>query len=212
MLRVFQLDSPRILYKRTTAIFLGLAAVFSIPALFIIHTGVDLNALSPVKGEVVSIVGAVGAFGFMALLAGMGFLWLRCDGSSRLNKTIWFVVLAIECFYGTPIAYYFIVYLPAVLRNHRFPEAVQIEDESQEPETELNRFGPFNRTLLIGWFFVALAAIATLVLPGSMPGFSAVAAIVFVICSAAVVFESLFHFVASLYRTGIRRSARRGKD
>lgn len=212
MFWVSQLDWPRILYERTTAILLGLAAVFSIPALFLIHANVDPSATSSAKGEVVSLVGAVGAFGFIALLIGMGFFWLRCDDSSRLNKTIWFVILAIGYFYGTPVAYYCIVYLPAVIRRHRFPEAIQIEDESQEPETELNRFGPFNRTLLMGWFFVALAAIATLAMPGSMPGLSAIVAVIFLICSAAVVFECLFHFVASLYRTGMRRSARRDKD
>jgi hypothetical protein len=212
VLELSQLDWPRILYKRTTAILLGPAAVFSIPTLFFIHADIDPSKLSPVKGEVVSIVGAVGAFDFMALLMCMGFFWLRCDESGKLNKTVWFVILAIGCFYGAPVAYYGIVYLPAVLRRHRSPQAFQLEDELQEPETELGRIGPFSRNLMIGWLFVALAMIAYVAMPGSTPGLSAIAAVVFFICCAAIVFESLFHFVATLYRTGMRRSVRRNKN
>ena len=211
MFRISQLDWPRILYKRTTAILLGLAAVFSIPTLFFIHTNIDPGSLSPLKSEMVSTVGAVGAFGYVTLLICMGFFWLRCDESGKLNKTVWFVILAIGCSYGTPVAYYGIVYLPAVLRRHRFPEAFRAEDELQEPEADLGRFGPFSRNLMIGWLFVALAMIAYVALPGSTPEVSAVAAIVFFICCAAIVFESMFHFVASIYRTGMKRAARQDK-
>jgi hypothetical protein len=212
LLHLLQLNKSRILFTRTVAILLGVAAILSAGAVILMHGDLNLESLSPAQYELLSVAGAAGAIGFFALLMCMGVFWLRCDDSSKLNKTVWFVLLAVGFFYGTQVAYYVVVYLPAVVRKHRFPGSIRFDDEFPEPESNLGRFGPFNRTLLLGWLFVALAGIATLTLPRSMPGLSAVVAMVFFICSAIVVFESLYHFVASLYRTGIRRSARRGKD
>lgn len=212
LLHLLQLNKSRILFTRSAAILLGVAAILSVGVLILMHVDLNLEKLGPTQNLLLSIAGAAGAIGFFALLMCMGVFWLRCDRSSKLVKTVWFVLLAVGFYYGAQVAYYVVVYLPAVVRKHRSPESIRVDDEFPEPETDVGRFGPFNRTLLLVWLFVTLAAIATLMLPGSMPGLSAIIAIVFFICSAIVVFESLYHFVASLYRTGIRRSARRGKD
>jgi hypothetical protein len=204
LLRISQLDWPRILFRRTTAILLGIAAVFSVGAVALIHSNINPNAISPLQNALVGIWGAIGALGFLALLVCMGFFWLKCDDSSRLNRTIWFLILLLGFFYGTPVAYYAIVYLPQALKRNRDHATSNVVPD--EATGDPRRFGPFRRSLLFIWTAPALAVFTVLILPKSVQVLTALVAIVFVICSAAVAIESIFHLVLSVYRSGIRRS------
>jgi len=123
MFPLFQLNWPRILLNRVAAILLGLAALLSAGAIIIRHSDINLRALSPLQLEAASIAGAASALGFFALLAGMGFFWIRSDSSSKRSRAIWLVLLIGGMGYGSHIAYYAIVYLPAVTRMIRNPEA-----------------------------------------------------------------------------------------
>ena len=202
-----QIDWPRILHKRTTAILLGIAALFTAQALFIRYSDFDFNKLSPLKNDLLAFAGASGAIGFLSLLVCMGFFWLRCDDSSKANRTFWFVILVVGCMYGTQIAYYAIVYVPAVLRRIRNPDAELQADALPVPETGNTRIGPFSRRLMISWGMIALLIIVMCELTKIGQSLAATFAVIFILCSALVIFESIFHFIASLYRSGMRRPA-----
>jgi hypothetical protein len=207
VLRISQLDWPRILYNRFAVVLLGVAAVLSIAALFIGYGDLNPDTLGPVKGELVSILGGLGAFGFFALLVCMGFFWLRCDISSKVSRTVWFVLLLFGFSLGTQIAYYAIVYLPTVLRGRPNYEKDETDSAQLEAGKDRKRFGPFARPLLYFWGVIALPMIGFWIIPRSMPRLSEIAAGIFVLVCAVVVFEGIFHFIASLFRTGMQRPA-----
>lgn len=195
------------LLTRSAAILLGIAAAFSMGAVFVMHTDLNFDALSPLSRILLSIAGATGAFGFLPLLFCMGYFWLKCDESSRINRTIWFVVLLAGFSYGSQIAYYAIVYLPAVMRYLRNPEG-QSTFQSMEPVKELHRIGPFRTVLLIGWGFIFLATAASLILPKSVAYLVGPIAACFAIYSVLVILEAAFHAIFAVYRTGLSRTAR----
>jgi hypothetical protein len=205
MLRISDFDWPRVLYTRTAAILLGIAALFSILAVIITHSNVDPSKLSPEMSEAVSWAGAAAAFGFFPLLICMGFFWLRCDESSKVNRTIWFVLLLVGFAYGTQIAYYAIVYLPAVLRRVRDHEIEAPAAEPLQAAEDGHRIGPFSRALFIGWVVLLLPVIGTVVLPRVASPHTELIAAIFLLGSLLVIAESILHFIVSLYRSGISR-------
>jgi apolipoprotein N-acyltransferase len=211
VLRISQLDWQRILLTRIAAILLGIAAALSVSAIVITNSGVNLDALSPLKRDALSIVGAASAFGFVSLLVCMGFFWLKCDLSPRLDRTIWFVILLLGFAYGSPIAYYAIVYLPAVLRRLRNPQGEETAAESVQVGETHKRIGPFRGTLLVSWGFFLLLVVAVLAFPQSMSHFVAPVAVCFFLSSALVVLEAVFHAITSVYRSGMSRSTRSGR-
>jgi NADH:ubiquinone oxidoreductase subunit 3 (subunit A) len=208
MLGISELDWPRVLYTRTAAYLLGLAAVLSSSAVIINHSNFNFDALSPLRQKELSILGAASALGFVALLVCMGFFWLRCDASSKLSKTIWFLILLIGFPFGSTILYYVAVYLPA-LRNEPQSEAPH-EGGFHLAETADNRsrLGPFRRILLVIWGFVVLPVFLVLSLPGISSLFAGIAAVVFCVWSAVVVLEAVFRSILSLYRSGMTHSAK----
>jgi hypothetical protein len=79
--------------------------------------------MSHTELEEVSWLGALSAIGVLGLWAGMLLFWLKCDASSKPTKAMWFALLFLGTAYGSQVAYYSIVYLPAVFRTLRNPEA-----------------------------------------------------------------------------------------
>lgn len=206
MLRISQLDWPRILYRRNTAILLGIAAIFSIGAVVLFHSNINPDTLGPVQNVLVGFLGVAGTAGFLGLLVCMGFFWLRCDNSSKLNRTIWFVILLLGFYCGTHVAYYAIVYLPQAVKRirsgtHEIPNV--LPDETMRDD---KRFGPFRRPLLLIWAAPAITILSVLLLHRPIHAVTAVVTIVFFICSAAVAVEAVCHFVLSVYRSGMGRS------
>lgn len=123
MLLLSELDWPRVLLNRRAAILIGISAALSIGALVTRHFDIRPYMVSPMNLELISISGAVAAIGAWCLLVCMGFFWLRCDNSSKPIKAVWLALLLLGWTYGSHVAYYTIVYLPAVFRILRNPEA-----------------------------------------------------------------------------------------
>lgn len=208
--RVSQLDWPRILVTRTAAALLGISAALSVCALAIMHSDTNLNALSSLKRDVPSIIGAASAFGFISLIICMAFFWLRCDSSSRSWRTIWFLVLLFGSLYGSAVPYYAFVYLPAVFRQLRNPGDESSDASSAKPDVDQRRIGPFHRILLFGWGFFLIPVIAILVFTRISSKLTEIIAIAFFLGSAIVISESVFHAILSLYRSGMSRPPKDG--
>lgn len=62
------------------------------------------------------ILGVVGPIALFFLWLGMWRYWVRIDNASRWVKRLWFLVLLIGFWWGSCL-YFFIVYLPQVLRR-----------------------------------------------------------------------------------------------
>lgn len=206
MLRLSQLNWPRILYSRSTAVLLGIAAALTIPALVLIHSDLAFGSFSSGVKNGLSILGAAGAFGLVALLICMGFFWLRCDPSTKGWRTIWFVVLLLGFAYGSQVAYYVFVYLPAVRKKLRGPSLDDAAVGTAEEKPDRRRIGAFSKVLLSVWCFLSLPMIAELVAPKLFPSaFGAVASLVFALCSFVVAIECVVRALCSVFRSGVGR-------
>jgi hypothetical protein len=203
--RLSNLDWPRILLTRRATALLGLAAALSVCALALIHSDVNPDTFSPLKRDAVSIIGAAGVFGFFSLLICMGFFWLRCDTSSKPIRTLWFVLLLFGFFYGSQIAYYAIVYLPAVLKRPGNQESEYLVASPLRIEGTHERIGPFRRVFLIAWGFLLIPVALAVSLPKAGSLFLELTAVFFFLGSALVAVESIAHAVLSLYRSGMNR-------
>ena len=207
MLRISDLNWPRILYARTAAILLGFAAALTIPALIFFHGKLDPDAYSGLKGGILQVIADLSPLGFISLLVCMAFFWLRCDVSSKSSRTIWFFLLLVGFWYGSQIAYYVLVYLPAVLKQLRNPEVEEAVTLIPQPAELHRRIGPFRRTLVIGWGIVAALMLAILIAPASLTRLSPPIAVAFLLCSVVVAAESVIHWFISIYRSGMARPA-----
>ena len=135
--------------------------------------------MSPIERERISWFGALLALGVICLLLGMLLFWLKCDTSSKLSRAIWFVLLLAGMGFGTQIAYYAVVYLPAVrkkLRNigseaaDNSPTPVTSDPGTGTPESNKRRklFGPFGWALIGGWGLLFLTLAAMFAFPKAM--------------------------------------------
>ena len=210
-----QINWPRILFTRRAVVLLGIAAALSVGAMIIRYTDLELGEASPVKYELLSIMGATSSAGFFSLLVCMGAFWLKCDRSSKTRRTIWFVLLLIGFAFGSQVAYYALVYVPAASRRIRNPECEDDAVSSIPRENARNRIGPFRRVLLMGWGFLLLPLFGILALPKSLSLYSDIIAVVFFLWTCVVALESFGYGIYSLYRSGMSRppsSARRDLD
>lgn len=205
MWQLAQLNWSRILFTRIAAVLLGIASAFAVPAVAIIHSDTDLDKLSPVTQEALSITSAAGAFGFIALLICMGFFWLRCDPSPRQWRAVWFVILLAGFAFGSPIVYYLLVYLPAVRKRLRNPG--HVSQETQMPEQpSTRRIGPFSHSFLFVWLVLLLPVAVALIFPRIMSHpLGPFATVCFGLWSCVVALEGVIHTITSIFRTGMRR-------
>ncbi len=211
MLRISELNWPRILFTRNAGIVLGIAAALSMSAVVIIHSDFNLDAFGPLERETLSFIGAASAFGFILLLVCMGFFWLKCDASRRATKTVWFLILLIGLPYGSAALYYAVVYLPALRKGLPTEGSYEIDIQSTEADENRNRLGPFRRLLLVVWAVVVLPVFLVLSLPRISTPFAEIATAAFFVCSAIVIIEAVFHSILSVYRSGMTRSTRTDK-
>jgi hypothetical protein len=205
MFRISQLDWSRILFTRRAAILLGLAAALSGCGLAIIHSDVNIESLDPMKQEVLSIAGAVGAFGIAALFVGMGFFWFKCDISSRLNRAVWFVLLLLGWAYGSQIAYYALVYLPAVIKKLRTPERGTPVIEPHRLVEGHRSIGPFGWILIAGWGLLFLTVAAFFMFPKSMSDVFKPVADFFVLWPASLLVGTGAYAIILIFRASMKR-------
>ncbi|HEV2135338.1 MAG TPA: hypothetical protein VGR47_13975 [Terracidiphilus sp.] len=211
--RISELDWPRLLYTRKAAILLGIGAVLSVAILVIIHSNVDEGKLSPLADIAFTAVAAVSPAGFFALLVCMAFFWLRCDSSSKAWRTMWFFALLFGFAFGSAVAYYALVYLPALKKRLRHPEQGAGEfDEPLKLQKENGRIGPFSRAFLIAWGVGLVPIAVVLFLPNPLPDRLLMPTFIvsFLLCTAAML-EAIFHTCIFFYRSGMSRPAAVGQ-
>ena len=212
MLRISEFDWPTILFNRAVALFLGVSALLSGFAGALIYSDFDINLLHGFRFDAVSLIGSAGVFGFISLLICMSFFWLRCDSSRKGWKTFWFLVLLLGFPIGSPILYYAIVYLPAVLREHHVPESKLMLDPDRVHASTVMRLGPFRRSLLMGWALLVLPVASAIFLPFQRSYYFGIVVSAFVLWSAIVVLEAVIFAIVSVYRSGMTRPAREDKS
>jgi hypothetical protein len=205
MFRISQLDWPRILFTRRAAILLGLAAALSGCGLAIIHSDVNIEALDPLERDVLSIAGAVGAFGIVFLFVCMGFFWFRCDISTRLSRTVWFVLLLLGWAYGSQIMYYALVYLPAVIKRLRIPERETHVIETHQLAGDRRSIGPFGWILIAGWALLFLTVAAFFAFPKPMSQIFRPVADFFVLWPASLLVGTGAYAIILIFRAGMKR-------
>jgi hypothetical protein len=74
---------------------------------------------SPVVQSAFALAGIVLGLAYVVIFVGMFRFWRVCDGSSRMARRIWFVMMVVG-FVGLSLGtalYCFAVYLPQVFRN-----------------------------------------------------------------------------------------------
>jgi hypothetical protein len=209
---LLQFDWPRILFARSAAILLGLAAVLSVGGVIIGQTDFSLDALGPLEYKLLSIAGAASAIGFFALIAGMGYFWIKCDGSSRLGRTVWFVLLLAGIKYGSFVAYYAAVYLPAVIERSRNPYEERFTSERPRIGNGGSWLNRFRFTLAIGWGLLVVAVATYCLLPKGISDFLSPASWAFVVWPVTLVLATAFYAVFSIFWVGIRRPASSSQD
>jgi len=208
MLRLSQLNWQRILFNRRVAVLLGFAAGLSVIAIAIIHSDVNPDKLSPLKRGAVLIAGGTGTLGYFALLVCMGFFWLRCDSSSRRTKAVWLVLLLVGWGYGSQIAYYVLVYLPAVIKGFRDPEGEGPSVEPPQVDQRRKLFGPFGWALVIGWGLLFLTVAACFIFPKGMSHILKPVADFFVLWPASLLIGTWVYAIILFFRVGMKVSNR----
>ncbi len=210
-------EAERLLLNRKAAVILGVAAVLSVCAVIIRFSNFNFAAMSHAELERISWLGALGAIGVLCLLAGMLLFWLKCDASSKLSRTVWFVLLLVGMGFGTPIAYYTIVYLPAV-RNKLSDLGIATTDNPPKPvnsgsdagNTEPNKrrklVGPFGWALIIGWGLFLLTVAALFTFPKAVSSLLHPIADYFVLWPASLILGSMTYAVILFFRAGMRRT------
>jgi hypothetical protein len=165
-----------------------------------------IDSLNPRFLWGLSVLAAFGEFGLVALTVCMGFFWLRCDPSAKVWRATWFVILLIGFAYGSPIAYYLLIYLPAARKNLRTGSIDETDHLSDFENRDQKRIGPFNTTLLFAWSILSVPMVASFAFPKLLANtFGLVEVILFTLCSFAVGIESMVHCLYSVFRSGMRR-------
>jgi len=104
------------LVTRQAAWLFGLSAVLQFVPLFVIEARVKVEQMPPhIRAPLGSAI-LLGLLGLVFLWLGMWRFWVRMDRSSKWMKRLSFGILLFGFWYGA-CAYYWLFYLPQVLRK-----------------------------------------------------------------------------------------------
>lgn len=95
--------------------FISAVLVIAMTPIFV---GVDTTNMTFWHRLPWGILGIIGPIGIVSIWLGMWRYWLRLDTSPKGVKRVWFLVLLIGFWWGS-CAYYFLAYLPQVMRRSR---------------------------------------------------------------------------------------------
>jgi hypothetical protein len=195
----------RFIFTRGAAALFGIAAALALGAVILIHSNLTLETFGFLNRREFLVLGLATAIGFAALFAGMGTFWLNCDDSSKINRIVWFAILLLGSAYGSQIAYYAFVYLPAVAKRLRTPSAETTGMPTAQDESKPRGIGRFGKSLLAGWVLFFLTFAAHLVFPGQvhrglLPILKAVVLWPFFMLAATILYAIVYAF-----RFGMRR-------
>jgi len=208
MIRISQLNWPRILLNRRVAVLLGVAAVLSVATIAIIHSDINPSALSPLGLVAISVIGVAGVLGYFVLLICMGFFWLRCDFLPRRTKAVWLVLLLVGWGFGSQIAYYILVYLPTVIERTRNQGDEVPSIQRVQVEQDRGLFGPFGWALVVGWSLLFLTVAACFIFPKGMSHVLGPFADFFVLWPASLLIATLIYAIVLFFRVGMRVAAK----
>ncbi len=107
-----------LLVSRWTPIFFLLSAICIVALTPIFRGSVDIEKMSFWMRLPWTILAIFGTFGLFFLWLGMWRYWVRLDDSSVWAKRVWFLILLVG-FWWASCLYYFLVYLPQVIRRGR---------------------------------------------------------------------------------------------
>jgi uncharacterized BrkB/YihY/UPF0761 family membrane protein len=104
----------------TVAFFLSVLAVIALTPIFL--GTIDTTKMTFWQRLPWGLLGIFGPVGLIFLWLGMWRYWVRLDNSRRWVKRIWFFVLLVGFWWGSCL-YYFLAYLPQVLRRRETNES-----------------------------------------------------------------------------------------
>lgn len=201
------LDRQQFLFTRRATVVFGVAAALSLGAVIMMHIDLILDPLSRLNRAAHLATGVAAAIGFFSLLVGMCNFWLNCDISSKLNRTVWFIALLLGAPYGSQIAYYAFVYLPAVEKRLRNPRTDVAETLPPQMWSCRKAIGPFGWVLLVGWALFFLTVAVCLANPLPMYHLLRPYAMILSLWPVAMFVTTIPYAIASAFLIGIRRPA-----
>jgi hypothetical protein len=204
---VSQVDRQPWLFTRGATVLFGIAAVLSLSASILMHGDLTLETYGFLGRREVLVLGLACAVGYISLFAGMCDFWMNCDVSSKLSRTVWFLVVLLGCTYGSQIAYYAFVYLPAVAKRLRYPGGEATGTPAEQVESRPGGIGTFGWVLLAGWGLFSLTFAAHFAFRVEVrnllyPHLKAV-----VLWPLVMLVATVLYAIVRAFRAGIRRPA-----
>jgi hypothetical protein len=200
MLRLSDLNWPRILFARSAPVLLGIAAGLNVWAIILRFWGP--SATTGPGQLVLGISGAAAALGIFALLVPMWFFWFKCDHQPRWRKAVWFFLLLFGFSFGA-VPYYAAVYLPAVTRHRQGTPIPAFQARATAALTL--KIGLFGKVLIAGWALLFLTVAAIFTFPKGMSHVLHPIADYFVLWPATLLIATFIYGVGLALRMGLRR-------
>jgi hypothetical protein len=101
----YERTQPFLFWSAVAVVVLGLALLGGNLA---VSYGADLEHPSLPTRVFFGFVGALGAPAALFLWLAMWYYWVRHDHSSRLRKSMWFIVLLLGAWFGSSLYYFFV--------------------------------------------------------------------------------------------------------
>lgn len=113
-----KLNCDRLFFNWKAATLLGVAAALAVCGFTIDHTKIAHTQLVLTASWPLMTLAVAMSLGSITLFLAMWLYWVKCDGSLRWYRSIWFCVLLLGFFSGVPqVLYYIAVYLPGVRKR-----------------------------------------------------------------------------------------------
>jgi hypothetical protein len=202
--QAFKGDGPEFLFTRSAVVWLGIAAVFSLGAVVMMHFNLTLDTPSRLNREALLVAGVATAIGYVSLLVGMSWFWLKSDVSSKRSRTVWFVILLLGFAYGSQIAYYALVYVPAVGKRLRNPRGETLEPPAKNGARSIG-VGALGWVLLAGWILFLLTVAIYFAFPFRMYPILRPIVVEFAMWPVLMLAATAAYAVVFLFRVGMRR-------